>query len=261
MSIAFDTSNNRIESSGFIRGLSCMIFESPEKTRPMAVVGSGGGGGDQRFSGAKVVVHHDDDDDCCSSSSIGRNSDSDGDDDDDDGEVQSSFKSPLDTLDALQEVLPIKRGISKFYSGKSKSFTSLADASSASIKEIAKPDNAYTRKRKNLLATSILLDKNHNNPLRQSVGGISKRRTFNLSGTPSSSSESITSENSNTSSSSPPPPRLPPLHPQTKPSSDNVGMSQSNFSARRAYSLADLQIAQDNHSSSINNRDESKKHH
>ncbi|KAF5201992.1 hybrid signal transduction histidine kinase M-like protein [Thalictrum thalictroides] len=259
MSIAFDTSNTRIESSGFIRGLSCMIFESPEKNRPMAVVD-----GDQRCS-AKVVVVDDDnknDDDCCSSSSIGRNSDSgrsNSDGDDDDGEVQSSYKGPLDTLDALQEVLPIKRGISKFYSGKSKSFTSLADATSSSIKEIAKPENAYTRKRKNLLATSILLEKNRNNPLRQSVGGISKRRTFNLAGTPTSSSESITSENSNTSSSSPP--RLPPLHPQTKPSFGNVGMSQTNFSSRRAYSLTDLQIAKDSHCSSLNNSDESKKHH
>ena len=54
--------------------------------------------------------------DSCSSSSIGRNSVSDtsdggGGDDDESGEeseVQSSFKGPLDTMNALQEVLPLK---------------------------------------------------------------------------------------------------------------------------------------------------------
>ncbi|KAK9102435.1 hypothetical protein Sjap_019689 [Stephania japonica] len=89
------------------------------------------------------------------SSSIGRDSDlKENDKDDDEGdEVQSSFRSgPLDSMDALEESLPIRRGISDFYGGKSKSFTSLQDASNCySAKEIAKPDNAYTRKRKNLM--------------------------------------------------------------------------------------------------------------
>ena len=55
-----------------------------------------------------------DDEDSCSSSSIGRNSvsdTSDGGGDDESGEeseVQSSFKGPLDTMNALQEVLPLK---------------------------------------------------------------------------------------------------------------------------------------------------------
>lgn len=52
--------------------------------------------------------------DSCSSSSIGRNSDSSGgssDGGDESGgetEVQSSYKGPLDTMDALEEVLPVK---------------------------------------------------------------------------------------------------------------------------------------------------------
>lgn len=58
-----------------------------------------------------------DDEDSCSSSSIGRNSVSDTSDggggggDDESGEeseVQSAFKGPLDTMNALQEVLPLK---------------------------------------------------------------------------------------------------------------------------------------------------------
>lgn len=55
-----------------------------------------------------------DDLDSCSSSSIGRNSDSSGgssdggDESGGDGEVQSLYKGPLDTMDALEEVLPVK---------------------------------------------------------------------------------------------------------------------------------------------------------
>ncbi|KAL4333963.1 hypothetical protein GQ457_07G039210 [Hibiscus cannabinus] len=63
--------------------------------------------------------------DGCSSSWIGMNSD-----DDDDGagevevEVENSFNGrSLDTMDSLQQVLPMRRGISSFYNGKSKSFT------------------------------------------------------------------------------------------------------------------------------------------
>ncbi|KAF4361911.1 hypothetical protein F8388_005647 [Cannabis sativa] len=49
---------------------------------------------------------------CCRSSSLGRNSDvsdesSNGEDSADD-EAQNSFKGPLDTMDGLEEVLPIK---------------------------------------------------------------------------------------------------------------------------------------------------------
>lgn len=145
-----------------------------------------------------------------SSSSIGKNSDLSENSVDKSGdgeEVQSSYKGPLDAMEALEEVLPIRflsfplseflmvacsvfdffqvlfrvsilvndsfllyrRGISRFYKGKSKSFASLVDASSSSsLKDIAKPENAYMRKRRNLLS--------HN--LRGNNGGaISKRVT------------------------------------------------------------------------------------
>ncbi|XP_057799901.1 protein OXIDATIVE STRESS 3 LIKE 1 [Salvia miltiorrhiza] len=113
-----------------------------------------------------------------SSSSIGKNSDlsensleksGDGE------EVQSSYKGPLNAMKALEEVLPIRRGISRFYNGKSKSFASLGEASSSSsIKEIAKPENAYMRKRRNLLASNLVLEKTRGSPLRGNGGGISK---------------------------------------------------------------------------------------
>ena len=68
-------------------------------------------------------------------------------------------------LDATSDELPSlflwgRRGISQFYNGKSRSFTFLKDAigPSGSAKVIAKADNAYTRKRKILLAHSIMYD-------------------------------------------------------------------------------------------------------
>ncbi|KAL2489586.1 uncharacterized protein Fot_42878 [Forsythia ovata] len=168
------------------------------------------------------------------SSSIGKNSDISEkslDNFDENEEVQSSYKGPLDAMDALEEVLPIRRGISRFYNGKSKSFASLADASSASIKNLSKPENAYTRKRRNLLASSIAIwdVKHRSSLLRSNGGGISKRvtnssRTTLALAVAMSNSESdkhSTECNSSGSSSSSSP--------------------QKNFPVWRSFSLADLQ--------------------
>jgi len=140
-----------------------------------------------------------------------------------------------------------RRSISKFYNGKSKSFTTLADAaSSPSVKDIAKPENAYTRKRRNLMALNNVLDRNKSYPLRFSGGGICKR-SISLSKSTlalavamnnSDSSSSITSEDSGSSSNSIPSPSssslslLPPLHPRNK---------LQNLSSWRSFSVADLQ--------------------
>lgn len=72
------------------------------------------------------------------------------------------------------ERLKCRRGISRFYNGRSKSFASLGEASSSSSKDIAKPDNAYIRKRRNLLSYSLNWEKPR---LRGNGGAISKRLT------------------------------------------------------------------------------------
>ncbi|KAL7112282.1 hypothetical protein ACP275_05G142800 [Erythranthe tilingii] len=103
-------------------------------------------------------------------------------------EVQSPFK---DAIEALEQVLPTRKGISRFYNGKSKSFTTLAEASSSSsplsssIKHIAKPENPYIRRRRNLLAYNLTLHKNRVSCLRSNGGGTFKKapssnRTSNL---------------------------------------------------------------------------------
>uniref|UniRef100_A0A0A9C1X4 Uncharacterized protein n=1 Tax=Arundo donax TaxID=35708 RepID=A0A0A9C1X4_ARUDO len=103
----------------------------------------------------------------CSSSSLGKDSDdgSTAGKEAEEGEVQSAYSGAgLAGLSALEESLPIRRGISKFYNGKSRSFTFLREAitPSGSATDIAKADNAYTRKRKNLIAYSIMYDKSQN---------------------------------------------------------------------------------------------------
>ncbi|XP_018811493.1 uncharacterized protein LOC108984112 [Juglans regia] len=192
-----------------------------------------------------------DDLESCSSSSIGRNSDSLSDGGDESGgesEIQSSYKGPLDTMDALEEVLPVKRGISNFYSGKSKSFTSLGDVSSeTSIKDLEKAENPYTRKRKNLLAHSSFWDKNHSCPLKNNGDATSKRSTNSSRSTfpiGTDSGSNGRNEDSNSVSASPSF-CLPPLHPHGKkpPCSSSLPPPPLRNSPWRSFSLPDLQCA------------------
>ncbi|KAI9106512.1 hypothetical protein K1719_022551 [Acacia pycnantha] len=241
----------RLESSRLKRAVTCAsaFFGSSQDPKP--------DGGDH------ALPAKDADDKCSTSSSttssIGRNSDlssserSVGDEDRADNEAQSAYKGTLDMMQSLEEVLPVSRGISQFYDGKSKSFTSLADAtSSPSVKDIAKADNAYNRKRRNLMAFSHIWNKNRSFPLKSTNGGISKRPILSSSRSAlalavamnnSDSGSSITSEDSVSNSS---PPFLPPLHPRNSVSSITGGGGPSspfasNFSGWRSFSLADLQ--------------------
>ncbi|OIV96432.1 hypothetical protein TanjilG_09859 [Lupinus angustifolius] len=199
------------------------------------------------------------------SSSIGNDSDagvSSSETESAENEAHSPYNGPLHMMDSLQQVLPIRRAISKFYSGKSKSFTSLADASSSlSIKNMVKPENAYTRRRRNLMAFHHGWGKNQNSNFhlrRNSInGGISKRTisssrstlalAFALNYDTCSSSSSFTSEDSNSASNlRSVSPHLPPFHPRIRVSSASVGPSsplqQNNFSSSswRSFSFADL---------------------
>ncbi|CAI9766584.1 unnamed protein product [Fraxinus pennsylvanica] len=184
-------------------------------------------------------------------SSIGKNSDDEatggGDGDGEGEEVQSECKTgALESLDALAEVLPVKKSISKFYCGKSKSFTSLSDATSlSSAKDMVKPEDAYTRRRKNLLAHKYFLDKNFSNILRSNSGGISKRSANSRSTLHLAAS--MTNNSSTSSSYSSSPSRcLPPLPPHARRPTNCESLSSSpdeKFSPLRSFSLSDLQVA------------------
>ncbi|CAN4101408.1 unnamed protein product [Withania somnifera] len=221
-----NTSNNGMESSGFGHGMTSILTYKPTQFDPRDCESSS-------FSFSS------------SSSSIGRNSDADAE------EVQSPFKpAGFDNLETLEEVLPIKRSISKFYAGKSKSFTSLADAASiSSVKEMIKPEDAYTRKRKNLLAHNNFFGKNCSSLPGVGDGGIYKRpiNSRSSSALAASMSCSDTSYSSEALNSSPSSPCLshPPLHPQTRKYKNESSLSppEQKFNALRSFSLSDLQGA------------------
>ncbi|KAK2974977.1 hypothetical protein RJ640_009136 [Escallonia rubra] len=262
-------------------GMSCIgIYESAE---------TGRFAGDRRLPLDPEVGEGD----TCSSSSIGRDSDSSdgGGVGDEDGEslftmcvreeraarkpqLTAIFSGASPVCPTLESVLCylclihsrlsvnellglfFRRGISTFYCGKSKSFTSLADAAScSSIKDIAKPEDAYTRKRKNLLAHSYFFDKASDHPPRSGGGGLMKkhakssRSTFALSSTTSSSESLNNSESSNSASNSntsSPSHRLPPRPPNSRRSPENessLSPPRRNYSPWRSFSLSDLQHA------------------
>lgn len=142
--------------------------------------------------------------------------------------------------------LLIRRGISTFYAGKSKSYTSLSDAVSVpSIQDIVKPEDAYNRKRKNMIAHGVLLDKTHNFT---SKNGISKRFANSNRG---SLGLGVNKHNTNSGGesstlSSSPGCSLPPLpaRPRRLPTNESTDSSPRIYcSTWRSLSLSDLQHA------------------
>ncbi|VVB04855.1 unnamed protein product [Arabis nemorensis] len=112
-----------------------------------------------------------------SSSSIGKNS---ADEEGGENEAESPYKGPLDMMDSLEQALPIGRGISNFYKGKSKSFSNLKETEATQMKNLGKPRNPYSSRRKNLRSHRIRIR-----------GGISKnplKTAFTLTLTKDSSS-------------------------------------------------------------------------
>ncbi|KHF97380.1 Arginine--tRNA ligase, cytoplasmic [Gossypium arboreum] len=147
-----------------------------------------------------------------SSSWIGMNSDGStdgGDCDEDDDEVESSYKGGLDIMDSLQQ----KRDL-KFLQWEIQVFTNLAEGpSTSSIKEIGKPENAYTRRRRNLLAINYAWDKNKfKRPIKSIMNSRKSRLAFLAVDMGSSESISATTSDHSTSNFMPSAPALkPPL--------------------------------------------------
>lgn len=195
------------------------------------------------------------------SSSIGKNSDDEEDfhgGEGEENEAESTYKGPLDLMESLEEVLPVRKGISSFYNGKSKSFTNLAAeaakalTSSSSMKDLAKPENPYSRRRRNLLCHQIW---ENNNKKTTPRGGISKKHVMSSSRSALTlamavaAGEGSSSGGDSSQGSSPSPPRqrhhmmmLPPLYPRSQGSIGNLKSSQSSleFCALRSYSVADI---------------------
>ncbi|MCO5606369.1 hypothetical protein L7F22_060557 [Adiantum nelumboides] len=84
-------------------------------------------------------------------------------------EVQSEYRG---ACSASLGTSPPKKGLSRFYSGKSRSFSCLADV--VSVKDLSKPENPYAKKRKCIEGRG-----SHNRPqlppLQKGVASISKK--------------------------------------------------------------------------------------
>lgn len=152
-----------------------------------------------------------------------------------------------------------RHGISKFYRGKSKSFSNLADVSSfSSAKDLAKPENPYNRKRKNLLDFNIMYERPQSNELRSIEGGISKRPAISSRCTLASSiSMSCAESNSNSSEEEHDPSRLlPPRCPHSKAVASvaagafDISPPEKFSFPIRSFSLTDLEGAISSSSSS-----------
>ncbi|WCJ30503.1 Protein OXIDATIVE STRESS 3 LIKE 4 [Euphorbia peplus] len=109
---------------------------------------------EDEIAGSRSSIGAPDDDSSGSSSSIGAPDDS----EDEGEEVNSSIlsRSGLSSLDSLEESLPIKRGLSNHFTGKSKSFADLSDVlmstTSVTVKDLEKPENPFNKRRRLILA-------------------------------------------------------------------------------------------------------------
>ncbi|KAI4316212.1 hypothetical protein L6164_024211 [Bauhinia variegata] len=72
-------------------------------------------------------------------------------------EVQSKLNEEavagLGSLDSLEDSLPIKRGLSSHFAGKSRSFTDLSQVST--VKELKKPENPFNKRRRVQIASKL----------------------------------------------------------------------------------------------------------
>jgi len=88
-----------------------------------------------------------------SSSSIGESSENEEEEEDDGvsfhGGALDSFSS------TLEDSLPIKRGLSNHYVGKSKSFGNLMEASNSNVKDLEKGENPFNKRRRLLIANKL----------------------------------------------------------------------------------------------------------
>ncbi|KAJ0233297.1 F255 [Hirschfeldia incana] len=90
-----------------------------------------------------------------SSSSIGEISENEEEEEDDDVSSQG-VGGALDSFSSsLEDSLPIKRGLSNHYVGKSKSFGNLMEASNINAKDLEKVENPFNKKRRLIIANKL----------------------------------------------------------------------------------------------------------
>lgn len=71
-------------------------------------------------------------------------------------EVESNFSGGLGSLGSLEDSLPIKRGLSNYFTGKSKSFGNLSEISTSTVNELKKKENPFNKRRRTLIACKLV---------------------------------------------------------------------------------------------------------
>uniref|UniRef100_A0A1J3F680 Uncharacterized protein n=1 Tax=Noccaea caerulescens TaxID=107243 RepID=A0A1J3F680_NOCCA len=90
-----------------------------------------------------------------SSSSIGESSGNEEEEEDDAVSFQGGGGALDSFSSSLEDSLPIKRGLSNHYVGKSKSFGNLMEASNSNVKDIEKAENPFNKKRRLVIANKL----------------------------------------------------------------------------------------------------------
>lgn len=150
-----------------------------------------------------------------------------------DAEAQSLYKGPLDSLCSLEEALPHKKGLSGFFSGKSRSFSCLADV--AFVKDLSKPENPYTKKRKFFSACVGNANRSRFHPVRNGVSGISKKALPNSSKYTKALAVSLSAQEGAL------------VEAEEQDRAFRASRWQSNSAPSRSYSLSDLQGAENHY--------------
>ncbi|ONK69534.1 uncharacterized protein A4U43_C05F23990 [Asparagus officinalis] len=96
------------------------------------------------------------------SSSFGSLSSDEEEDDDDDREAESKSSkddstgsSSLVSLSSLEDSLPIKKGLSSHFTGKSRSFSNLSECAAGSAGDLAKHENPFNKRRRIQIANKM----------------------------------------------------------------------------------------------------------
>ncbi|KAJ0030722.1 hypothetical protein Pint_12599 [Pistacia integerrima] len=137
---------------------SCVLDRSgvaaaQDKSTCLLLKGNGGEKEDHHETGGeKVGPGYGSDGSSDSLSSIGDSGDSEEEENDD---VASSSKLKKSTLSlvSLEDSLPIKRGLSNHYTGRSKSFANLSDVST--VKDLGKEENSFNKRRRLFMVNKL----------------------------------------------------------------------------------------------------------
>ncbi|CAI8597143.1 unnamed protein product [Vicia faba] len=122
--------------------------------------------------------------------------------------------SSLNDMSSLFQQLPIKRGLSKFYQGKSQSFTSLKNVQS--LEDLVKPESPYNKKLKSCKSYGGFYENQDSMCIFKSTSAMSRKGVYSANSRGSCSSLNARRGNGRNFMGS-----KPPVHPHGSSASNN----------------------------------------